>query len=483
MIRAPFASLFVCRIGGMITLAAILLAISVTLSAAAEPRPNVLFLVADDLNNDLGCYGNTTVKTTNIDRLAERGVRFDRAYCQYPLCNPSRTSFLSGQYPTATRVWDNDTSPRSRLGSTVEFLPEYFERHGYFTARVGKVAHETFEREVAWNVSERSKDGPGYQHGQVEYDPIDHGSYWEPTPNADEIEQDGRTALRVAELIDEHRSGPFFIAAGFKKPHRPWPAPAKYFDLYPWTKINLAAEPAGFRERVPLVAVLGFRKGGHVDPEPVRADQTRKQIVAAYYATISFVDAQIGHIFDRLDRHELWDDTIVVFLSDHGYHLGDHGGLWHKMSLFEEAARVPLLVAAPGKAAGKAAAGIVEAVDLYPTLVELCGLPPKGDIDGQSFAPLLADPAAPGKTAAFTMLVRTGDAPVLEGRAVLGRSIRTEDYRYTEWSDGHGAEMYDHREPGPQFVNLADDPRFASERAALRAKLDAFAAEDLATAK
>jgi uncharacterized sulfatase len=277
-----------------------------------KPAVNVLFIAVDDLNTAIGCYGHPLVKTPNIDRLAARGARFERAYCQYPLCNPSRTSLLSGRRPDTTRIYLDGTPARAFLEG-VDLLPEYFGRFGYFTAHVGKIGGA-----ARWDVSIKS------EHSEKEGGPLK--VEWRATKNEDENEPDGQTARRVVRLLEQHKSKPFFIAAGFGRPHLPFVAPQKYFDLYPPDKVVLPKEPPDVRKNVPAIAFDRHK-------ETLTEAQAR-QATAAYYACVSFMDAQLGLVLDAMDRLELWDNTVVVFWSDHGFHLGEHGGLWRKAKLF-----------------------------------------------------------------------------------------------------------------------------------------------------
>ncbi len=427
---------------------------------AAAPKTNVLFIAVDDLNNDMGCYGHPIVKTPNLDRLAARGTRFDAAYCQYPLCNPSRTSFLSGMRPDTTKVTNNTVQPRSTL-KDVAFLPEHFSKHGYFTARVGKLPHGTFNDAIKWDVSENprrvSAGGGGQNRQPNQVQPVGNKVTWRATDNPDDVEPDGRTARRIAQLLEQHKDKPFFIAAGFHKPHLPFVAPKKYFDLYPPDKIELPKEPADFRKTVPALA---FTRGTD-DEKMTEAD--KRQAIAAYYACVSFTDANVGVLLDAMDRLKLWDNTVVVFVSDHGFHLADHGGLWRKMTVFERSARVPLIVAAPGKPGKQVSPRLVELVDLYPTLTQLCALPEPKRLEGTSFVPLLDDPKREWKKAAFTQVARG---------QTMGRSLRTERYRYTEWGSEGVAELYDHQIDPNEYVNLAADPKHAATVAELRKLLN-----------
>lgn len=404
--------------------------------AQTTKRPNVLVIVVDDLNNHLGCYGAKHVRTPNIDKLAARGVCFDRAYCQYPLCNPSRASFLSGRRPATTGVFGNNTSPRTNLGDVV-FLPAFFRLHGYFTARNGKVTHGTFEDATMWDVSGPvSGNGSGTPFGN-------------PLDKADEKIQDGVTAQRTIRLLEEKRGKPFFIVAGFHRPHTPLEAPRRFFDMYPSAAQPLPDQPATGRKQVPFAAF----KTTH---PTLKSDDEIRRARTAYFACVSFIDAQVGLILDALDQQKLTENTIVVLFSDHGFHLGEHVGLWGKSTLFEEATRVPLIVSAPGKKRGTHSPRLVELVDLYDTLAQLCGLPRPEGTEGASFAPLLDDPQRPWKKAAFTSVHRNG-----------GESVRTERYRLTLWG-GDAAELYDHEGDPHELINLARDPAHSETLAELR---------------
>lgn len=419
--------------------------------AQGGPRRNVLFIAVDDLNTRLACYGDPVVKTPNIDRLAARGVRFERAYCQYPLCNPSRTSLLSGRRPDTTKILDNRTPPRTALGDVV-FLPEYFKKHGYFTGRVGKIAHGAYEDALTWDVSESVAGRPLAQRAQKKAAQKAAGAEaeggiklsWTKTNNADSEEPDGRTALRIVELMEQNKDRPFFLGAGFHKPHLPWIAPKKYFDMYPPDKIQLPATPGNDRDDIPPIALT--RTAG----DELLTDADRRQAIAAYHACTSFTDAQIGVLFAAMDRLKLWDNTVVMLFGDHGWHLNEHHGLWRKMTVFEESAHAPLIVAAPGAKAGAACPRFVEFVDMYPTLAELCRLPAPAGVEGLSFAPLLQDPQRSWKKAAFT---------VVKHQQVIGRSVRTERYRYTEWGSEKVAELYDHEVDRFEYTNLAGAPK------------------------
>lgn len=414
-------------------------------------RWNVLLIFVDDLRNELGCYGNPVVRSPHVDRLAARGVRFDRAYCQFPVCNPSRASLLTGLRPDTTRVWDNKTPFRSTLPDAVT-LPQLFRQHGYFTARVAKVFHDGLDDPQSWDIAietrgtERGLQGMGRSLAHPQAEKTMAWCRWLAAEGGDEDQPDGQTALEAIRLLEEHRKEPFFLALGFRRPHDPFIAPKRYFDLYPMERL----EPPRDLPRPtpdPPLAIPGSYRFDHF------TDQEKREFLRAYYAGISFMDAQLGKVLEALERWGLFDRTIVVFLGDHGYHLGERGW-WNKNTLFELSARAPLIVFVPGMPAnGRACQRLVEFVDIYPTLAELCGLPLPENLEGFSFRPLLEDPSRPWKKAAFTQVQR--------GKFV-GRSVRTERWRFTEWDEGRqGVELYDHETDPQETMNLALDPRHA----------------------
>lgn len=429
--------------------------------SAAEPQKlNVLLILADDLNCNLGCYGHPVVKSPNIDRLAARGVRFDRAYCNYPVCNASRTSFLSGRRPDTTGVVDNVTPPRTFLKDAV-MLPEHFRKSGYTTIKVGKIFHtgKEFEDPRSWDLDivERStaKKPPEEQIVRKQ------GKSGIVLKADDADTWDGYVAREAVRQIEKaaHGNKPFFVAAGFRRPHSPYIAPEKYFALYEPEHLQPRSGPPEHLKNIPNLA-LTYRLGAAKFP-----DKEPGQTMAAYYASISFMDAQVGVLLDALDRLKLWDNTVVVFHSDHGYHLGEHGGLWHKMCLFDETTRVPLIIAAPGRTSAAGSKGLVELVDVFPTLAELCGLSPPPGLEGTSAAPLLDKPEQRWKPAAFTVVSRGTniDATRSLDPTKMGRTVVTSRWRYTEWHDG-ASELYDHEADPYEYANLTGDPKQAQAR-------------------
>ncbi len=436
--------------------------------AVAQPRqPNVLFISVDDLNNDLGCYGNSQVKSPNIDRLAARGIRFDRAYVQYPLCNPSRASFLSGRRPEQTGIFELQTPPRKAMPDAI-FLPQLFRQNGYFTARYGKVYHEGRDDKLSWDVSEnveftdaqeRAMHQKRYANPSGQRTPD-----WTPLDTPEAQTRDARTAKAIAQLMEEKSKAgkPFFLAAGLNKPHLPWNVPKPYFSLYRAETIQFQADLP--LRNIPSVALMTELFGS---PQP----SSRAEAIAAYYSAITYMDRQVGVLLNKLDELKLWDNTIVVLFSDHGFHLGDHGGLWAKLTLFEQSARTPLLIALPNskQAAGKASSRVVELLDLYPTLATLCQLPLPSGLEGRSLTPLLQQPKHPWPHAAYTMVYHE-----VGGEKIEGKSVRNERWRYTEWDTGRkGIELYDHNSDPREFTNLASDPRYAKTVRAMKLLLQA----------
>ncbi len=479
----------------------LVLALSLLLSAScstqqaptAAANPNVLFIVVDDLNVALGTYGEyPTAKTPNIDRLAAQGIRFDRAYAQDPVCNPSRSSFLSGLRPAGTNVLGNFTNPRDEMPNVVMF-PEYFASQGYFTARVGKVAHGRYEDAVTWDISEnawhREHYLPGVDHSEVRDNTWAEGSEngmsradvfeptgrtgglpltWRATDEREDETPDGRTTRRVIEILREHVSQkpdqPFFIGAGFHKPHQPWVAPKSFFDQHPIAEVVMPDEPANDRDDIPAYALSGY------PDDPKHTDSQLRQAAAAYHATITLMDHQVGLLMETLAELGLEESTIVVFVSDHGFHLGEHGGLWRKHTQFEESTRVPLIVRIPGESQpGASTMGLVELVDLYPTLVDLTGLPQPDGLQGTSFRPLLDDPSREWKSAIFSEARRNG---------AHGRTVRTARYRFSEFTplEGDGEkeyELYDLEQDPKEYNNLVDDPEHYTLRDELAEQLKA----------
>ncbi|MEZ5942640.1 MAG: sulfatase [Planctomycetaceae bacterium] len=447
--------------------------LSGSLSAADARAQNVLFIVADDLNCDLHCYGHPQVKSPNIDRLAARGVQFNHAYCQYPLCSPSRTSFLTGRRPNRTQIHrnarsfirgkENTASPHFRefIPDTVT-LPELFRKNNYFVARVGKLYHYGVPLEIG-TVGLDDEQSWDYVVNPAGRDKAEEnkvfslvpGSYggtlsWLASDGTDAEQTDGLAATAAISLMEEHKDEPFFLAVGFYRPHTPYVAPKGYFANYPAKGITLPELSEADQNREPKAAYLSSKK----DQETM-SDDLRREAIQAYWASIEFMDAQVGRVVAALDDLGLADNTVVVMISDHGYHMYEHG-LWQKMSLFENSARVPMIVAAPNaKGNGTATDSLAELVDLYPTLAELCGLDVPDYLDGVSQVAVLDNPAAKARDVALTQVKRGSND---------GYSLRTATYRYTIWKNAEdGEQLYDMTQDPGEMTNLASDPKFATQ--------------------
>ncbi len=441
---------------------------------AARP-PNVLFIASDDLNTCLSCYGHPLVRTPNLDRIASRGVRFERAYCQYPLCNPSRASLMTGLAPDTTTVYDNSRHFRQAVPDVVT-LGQLFQKNGYFSARVGKIFHygvpgqigtDGLDDKPTWN---RVVNPNGVDHTKEEalltnYTPqrgLGSAVCFYASPARDEEHTDGMVALETIRLMEEHRNDPWFLAAGFYRPHVPWIAPVKYFDQYPLERIELIPFSEDEMRIAPELAY--FTRPAHWGMNA----QQRREAMRAYYASISFMDAQVGRLLEALERLRLVENTIIVFWSDHGYQLGEHGQ-WMKQTLFEASARAPLIISGPSVTArGRVCPRTVELLDLYPTLAELCALrEAPANLHGRSLALLLRNPGAAWQKPAITQVRRGSGA-----KAVMGYTIRTERYRYTFWDEGRlGEELYDYRKDPRELVNLAGSAQAARLKNDLRSQL------------
>lgn len=471
----------------------LLLAVSLLLAAGCKgppeappgPRRNVVFIVVDDLNTALSVYGNPVVRTPNFERLAAHGVVFEHAYSQFPLCSPSRTSFLSGRLPQTTGILDQKTPPRAVLGDAA-FLPDVFRAAGFFTLRAGKMLHgNKYETAIQWDAEGKfnlplTRRAPhrfrrpspevladpkaaepvswSRDHAVVEADAAEGlNRLLSPQGVSGLAEENLRDRFVVDETVRYLRerkkdAQPFFFAVGLHRPHVPLILPERFLQMYQPADIPLPPVAAADAPPLPPRALRGLAVGPQIEPGQAQ------QAIANYYAAVSYIDAELGTLLDALDRLELWDDTVVVLLSDHGFHLGEHGGLWGKLSLFEESARVPLLIAAPGLSPGGRSTRTVELVDLFPTVVELAGLRPPAGLEGRSLVPLLRDPSAPWEHPARTWLApKRKDA----GEAI---SIRTERFRYTEWRGPAQAELYDHDNDPFELWNRVSDPAYADDK-------------------
>lgn len=465
-----------------------LLCVSFAMAQSDKPRPNVLFIAVDDLACTLGCYGDLIAKTPNIDRLAATGVSFQRAYNQLPLCNPTRASIMTGLRPDQIKVYDLDRHFRDEVPNVVT-LPQAFQKAGYFAARVGKIYHynvpasigtDGFDDPPSWNRTVNPKGRDKTDEAMVfnaePHRKISGALSWLAADGADEEQTDGMIATEAIKIMTERQAEdkdePFFLAVGFFRPHTPYVAPKKYFDLYPTSGLRLPFAPDDDRADIPTAAFA------HNCPVPnYNLDRTMLiKATQAYYACVSFIDAQVGRLLDSLDELGLAENTIVVFWSDHGYHLGEHQGVWQKRTLFEQGARAPLVIRAPATAGTQACNRIVEFVDIYPTLTDLAGVGAPRGLAGRSLGPLLRNPLADWDGCAVTQVLRPADDRL--PKQVMGCSIRTHRYRYTEWGEGEsGVELYDHATDPGEFRNLAMNPDATSKAiiAQLQPKLRARA--------
>ncbi|MCL5743259.1 MAG: sulfatase [Acidobacteria bacterium] len=433
-----------------------------TFARAARPeRPDVLFIAIEDIQTCLSSYGNRVSKTPNIDALAARGMRFDYAGCAYPLCNPTRSSLLTGLRPPTTGIRGNEQDWNEKLapGTT---LPECFRAGGYETIRVGKIFHagnkgRVFDDRARWNRVVDEREGlakpnlKGNWQPRFLYDQLsakerakvyDQRAWeWGPQGEDDLDGADGGTAEQAVRILSAKHEKPLFLALGFHRPHLPLRAPRKYFDMYPPQNIPLPDYPADDLSDVPHRYSLANHK--------TFTDEKRREAIAAYYACVAYVDACVGRVMRALRDTGRDKNTVVVLWGDHGFHLGEHL-LWQKMTLFEESCRVPFMIVAPGVTKpGSVCRRPVECVDLFPTLAELCSVKTPGNLESISMVPLLKDPSRLWKKGAFTYINN-------------GVTVRTEKWRYTEWGSPANAELYDKEKDPREIVNVAKNPRYAA---------------------
>ena len=434
------------------------------LQVNAEEQSNVLFIAVDDLRPLLGCYGHSEMHTPNIDRLAKQGTLFNRAYCQFPVCNPSRVSVLTGLRPDTTGIYDNPTDFREVLPGVVT-LPQHFKDHGYHTRSVGKIAHG----DAAWK-DKLSWSEPIWRRPWQYVNKATSPSWQVLDVDDDELE-DGKIANAAVEVLTEIKDKQFFLAVGFNKPHLPFYAPSKYFDLYTTQDFRVPID-SSLPRNAPSVASnpKGLKAYQDIANYPPFSDEKTLELIRAYAATTSFIDAQVGRVLNQLDTLNLTQNTIVIFWGDHGFHLGEHG-LWRKNTLFEDSVRSPLIVSIPGQTHRNVNTdALVELVDIYPTLCDACQLPIPTEVEGISMVPVIEEPTRTWKAAAFSQLTR-----ILNSASVDGYSMRTGQYRYTEWGNNgqHGTELYDYHADPNETVNIANLPENAELVAHLSERLHA----------
>jgi len=458
---------------------------------ATGKKLNVLMIAVDDLRPDLGCFGVEHVHSPNIDRLAARGLVFNRAYCQQAVCSPSRTSLMTGKRPDTTRIYNLDDHFRDTLPDTVT-LTQHFINHGYAAVGMGKIYHGSLNDDRSWSswrrhrgkqwadpdteahLAARRKEGREQGLKGRKLHNYARGPATESADVADGVYHDGvMTEMAVETLAGLKDEGkPFFLATGFVKPHLPFCAPKKYWNLYKRGDIALPAndrQPDG----APDLAMHNFgelRSYSDIPREGRLTDDKARELIHGYYACVSYIDALVGRLLDTLDELGLADSTAIALWGDHGWHLREQG-LWCKHSNFENATRSPLIVSVPGMAgAGKTTDALSEFVDVYPTLAEAAGLPVPDGLEGTSALPLLDRPDTPWKSAAFSQFPR---------RKTMGYSMRTDRYRYTRWQANKdpdqrvAAELYDHANDPRETVNLADQPGHAETIAQLDKQLAA----------
>ena len=419
------------------------------LRADAVSQYNVLFVAIDDLRPMLGCYGDSVMHTPNIDRLSQRGTLFNRAYCQFPVCNPSRVAVLTGLRPDTTGIHDNPTDFREVLPNVVT-LPQHFKDQGYHTRSVGKVAHG----DAAW-MDELSWSAPIWRQPWKYIDKTKSPS-WQALDVTDDDLEDGMIANAAIEVMTEIKDKKFFLAVGFNKPHLPFYSPSKYFHLYTKQDFKVPIDST-LPRNAPKIAEnpKGMRAYQDISDFPPFSDVKTLELTLAYAANISYIDALVGRVLDQLDVLNLTEKTVIVFWGDHGFHLGEHG-LWRKNTLFEDSVRSPLIVSIPGQTHRNVRTdALVELVDIYPTLCDACHLPIARELEGISMVPVIEDPTQAWKTAAFSQLTRKIDNTLVDGY-----TMRTGQYRYTEWGDNaqYGSELYDYHADPSESVNIANLP-------------------------
>jgi arylsulfatase A-like enzyme len=467
---------------------------------AQKRRPNVLFIAVDDLRPELGAYGASHVKSPRIDELARTGAMFTHAYCQQALCNPSRASVMTGLRPDTLRVWNLPTSFRDTKPDAVT-IPQTFRANGYYAACIGKIFHNSFPDDASWSEPEMHLDGFPFDPDAVyrgdedtawierrktelkaegrERQYVDKYGHWylksaatEAADVPDNAYYDGaQTDAAIRKLGELHaRRQPFFFGAGFYRPHLPFNAPKKYWDLYDRAKIPLSPNPFPPANAPPMAhnrnrELRGYRdfSAAPLPSEGPVSEAEARLLRHGYFASVSYVDAQIGRLLDELDRLGIRDNTIVVLWGDHGWKLGDHNS-WGKMTNYEIDTRVPLLIRAPGLGGGKVCNGLVELVDIYPTLCDLAGLAKPPVLEGLSLLPLLKDPKRKAKSSVFSQYLRDGVWTAPDGVAHMGYSIRTERHRYVEWyrwkdMQPVATELYDEVRDPLENVSLQGDAR------------------------
>jgi len=415
-------------------------------------KPNILFIAVDDLNDWTGCLGgHPDVKTPNIDRLAQRGLLFQNAYCPAPICNPSRTSLLSGIAPSTSGVYHNDQDFRTALPDIVT-LPQHFMANGYHVIGGGKVFHRNDE--PSWHEYFRQERDPRPENAPLNGIPRTGNFDWGPIDCTDDEMGDGKVTNWAAEELQKKHDKPFFLACGIFRPHLPWYVPKKYFDMYPLDQIHLPEVIENDLDDIPPTGLLfatgdlphtALRGGDH---EKILKYNKWLEAVQGYLACVSFADAMVGRVIDALDRSPYAENTVIILWGDHGWNLGEKEH-WRKFALWEDTVENPLIIISPGITKPETrCTRPVSLIDLFPTLIDICGLSGNDVLEGLSLMPLLKNPQAKREQPAITTYGRNN------------HSLRSEQYRYIIYEDG-GEELYDHQNDDNEWINLADKPEYA----------------------
>jgi len=441
-------------------------------------KMNVLFIAVDDLRPELGCYGREHIISPNIDRLAKEGLLFERTYCQQAVCAPSRISIMTGARPDTTTVYDLNTPLRKAMPDVLS-LPEHFKNNGYETLSIGKIYHHPRDDAQGWTTEpfragtfpKGAWRGRGYLSKEAiaqmeEYNKANpkmkgRGPAFDAADVADEAYPDGANTIHAIKELNRLKDKPFFMAMGLYKPHLPFNAPKKYWNMYDRAKIKLADNPFP-PKNCPSYAPTSWGELRNYYGIPKKgpcSDDLARQLIHGYYACITYIDAQIGLVLDELDRLGLRKNTAIILWGDHGWKLGEHAG-WCKHTNFELDTHVPMILSLPSmQTAGRRTGALTEYVDIYPTLCEACTLPVPDHVEGLSVMPLVKDPARPWKKAAFSQYPR--------GK-VMGYSMKTERFRYTEWQERRtgkilARELYDHQNDPDENTNAADEPKYKKD--------------------
>lgn len=418
--------------------------------AGEEKKMNVLFIVVDDLTTTLGCYDHPVVKTPNVDKLGAMGIVFDDAYCNYSVCNPSRSSFLTGMKPETTTILDNRTELQSVIGDWVS-LPALFRQNGYYTMNLGKIYHTIKEDDNDYKGWDEIYDfkateigNKGERRNMTE--DVLKWCWWMAAEGEDEDQGDGQIAKKAVEFIKSEHEKPFFLAVGLHKPHDPFIAPKRYFDMYPLEDCTPPVLPEGWKP------VYKHSLPGETVTFNKFTDRERREFLRSYYACSSFMDAQVGKVMNALEESGQLENTLIFFFGDHGYHLGEHNW-WNKVTIYQNGTKAPFIVAGPNVAKGARSQSMFEFIDIYPTLAEASGLDSIPDyLEGKSFAEVLQDPSLDFRSEARAV-VRRGD--------MLGRTVKNKKWRYIEWDEGKkGRELYDEENDPIEYFNLAESPEY-----------------------